>query len=70
MNEFVGGRPLPRAVTTLGYELSWADVTRGEAEVFFNLHGSRSLAFLDSSLYTLDGELLATATATARIVRM
>lgn len=133
MSEFVGGRPLPRAVTTLGFELSWADVARGEAEVFFSppteftnlmgfvqggfvsamldavastallatlppdqfaptiemktsylrpvptarvkglgriVHRGRSIAFLDASLYALDGDLLATATATARIVTM
>lgn len=131
MTTFPGGRPVPPAVTLLGYELLSADADRGEASVqfhgrddFLNLmgnvqggfvtamldaaastallaqlpcdhvaptleiktsflrpappgrlvghgrvvHRGRSIAFLEATLCDPDGAVLATASATVKIV--
>jgi len=69
--EFLDGkRPAPPAAAMLGWELSWVAPERGEIEVFFDAHeGGGSIAFLGGELRNEAGEVLATATAAARVIR-
>jgi hypothetical protein len=55
-----GRAPMPRAAATLGFEFIEADVEAGTIE----------LAFLEASLVGADAAVIATATATARVIAL
>jgi hypothetical protein len=54
-----GTAPMPPAAVLLGWELSWVAPERGEIEVLFEA----------GDLFDDDGQQVASATATARVVR-
>jgi len=63
----VTGRvPPPPAAKTLGWALQHVDPAEGTVRV---VHRGGTIAFLEGHLCDPDGNLVATATATARIVR-
>ena len=72
-----GRAPVPPAAATLGFEFVDADVEAGTIEVAFagveaftNPAGNVLGAFLEAELVDGGGEVVATATATARVIAL
>jgi hypothetical protein len=70
----INGRgPMPRAAGTLGFELIDADVEKGTIEIAFRATADFTNPtgnVLEASLLDPDGTLIATATATARVIAL